>query len=68
MKIIIAIMALTFSIASVLASDTPVEKITGAGGYVKGVCYPFVTLDVFYSGKFTLLDAIANQNTCKAKK
>lgn len=64
MKIILAIMALTFS---TVAFSAPVDK-TGAGGYVEGVCYPFVTLDVFYSGKFTLLDAIANQNTCKAKK
>jgi hypothetical protein len=41
--------------------------VIGAGGYVKNVCYPWVTLDVFYSMNFTMLDAIANQNTCKAK-
>lgn len=67
MKIILAIMALTFSTVSVLASEAPVEN-KGAGGYVEGVCYPWVTLNVFYSGNFTMLDAIANQNTCKAKK
>lgn len=49
------------------AFSAPVEK-TGAGGYVQDVCYPWVTLDVFYSMKFSMLDAIANQNTCKAKK
>ncbi len=48
------------------AFSAPIEK-TGAGGYVQGVCYPFVTLSVFNSGKFTMLDAIANQNICKAK-
>ena len=67
MKIIIAIMALTFSSVSVLASEALVEN-KGAGGYVEGVCYPWVTLDVFYSMNFTMMDAIANQNTCKAKK
>jgi len=66
MKIILAIMALTFSTVSVLASE--VSDKTGAGGYVEGVCYPWVTLSVFKSGNFTMLDAIANQNTCKAKK
>ena len=47
--------------------SAPVDRV-GAGGYVQGVCYPWVTLDVFYSMKFSMLDAIANQNTCKAKK
>lgn len=64
MKIIIAIMALTFSS---VAFSAPVEQ-KGAGWYVEGVCYPWVTLDVFYSMNFTMMDAIANQNICKAKK
>lgn len=70
MKIILAIMALTFSTVSVLASEVPEAPVEqkGAGGYVEGVCYPWVTLSVFKSGNFTMMDAIANQNTCKAKK
>jgi hypothetical protein len=59
-----ALVLSTFSTA--FSAPAPVVT-TGAGGYVQGVCYPFVTLDVFYSMKFTMLDAIANQNTCKAK-
>lgn len=62
--ILSALVLSTFSTA--FSAPAPVTNI-GAGGYVKGVCYPWVTLDVFYSMKFSMLDAIANQNTCKAK-
>ena len=63
MKTIIIATLIALSVVPTFSSEK-----SWPGGYVKNVCYPFVTLDVFYSGNFTMMDAIANQNTCKAKK